>query len=114
MSIEEKVKEQIKEALKESALARTSAITLSELEYAEDLSQALLKQATSVETLYKEVQVCLKKGDQKALKHYSTKIEEKASATAKMQARPASAAFLAFSLMPSKDPMFLMSIILYE
>ena len=110
VTIEEKVKEQIKEALKESALARTSAITLSELEYAEDLSQALLKQATSIEDLYKEVQGCLKKGDHKALKQYSTKIEEKASATQKMQARPAAAA-LAFSLMPFKDSMFLMSII---
>ena len=57
----DKMNEMMEAALKEAGLARTSAITLSGLDYAEDLSKVLLSHVQNVEDLFKDVQLLSKK-----------------------------------------------------
>lgn len=83
----DKVAEAMKEVVKETGLARTTAVTLQGLDYADHLSDAIKKHADGVETLYSQVQVALKSsaGD-KELGRKLKEIEEKAQATKKLQA----------------------------
>ena len=76
--------------LKEAGVARTSSITLSGLEFAEDLSKVLLNHVTSVEKLFKEVQQVLrsKESTEKDFKRWTKKVQEKSDGTKKLQARP--------------------------
>ena len=84
----EKVQEAMSNCLKEVGTARTSAITLQGLEYAENLSVTIKKHAEKIEKLYGEVQQKVKdsstseKDYQKVLK----KIEEASQGTKKLQA----------------------------
>ena len=77
----DKMNELIEASLKEAGLARTSAITLSGLDYAEDLSKVLLTHVQGVEDLFKEVQLLNKKADattnefKKMIKKIETKSE---------------------------------------
>jgi len=88
----DKMNELIEASLKEAGLARTSAITLSGLDYAEDLSKVLLTHVQGVEDLFKEVQLLNKKADAtpKEFKKMIKKIETKSEGTKKLQASPVS------------------------
>ena len=83
----EKVTEAIGNVLKEVGVARTAAITLQGLEYADNLSQAIKSHADGVEAYYSEVQRTLKGSpSEKELAKVLQKIEEKSQATKKLQA----------------------------
>ena len=83
----EKVIEAIGNVLKEVGVARTAAITLQGLEYADNLSQAIKSHADGIETYYSEVQKTLKGSpSDKELAKCLNKIEEKSEATKKLQA----------------------------
>ena len=88
----DKMNEMMEAALKEAGLARTSAITLSGLDYAEDLSKVLLSHVQNVEDLFKDVQLLSKKegATEKEFKKMIKKVEAKAEGTKKLQASPVS------------------------
>lgn len=54
-SYEGRVKERLETLLQDAAKARTSSITLSNLDYAKELSEQLLTHATGLENLYKTI-----------------------------------------------------------
>lgn len=73
--------------LKASALARSNSITLSGLEFADDLAKALLKQAGDMEQTYKKAQRALKeKKSDKELKKFIPDMENQQKAATKLQA----------------------------
>ena len=83
----DKVTEAIGSVLKEVGVARTAAITLQGLEYAENLSQAIKSHADGIEGYYSEVQKILKGSpSEKELTKVLHTIEEKSQATKKLQA----------------------------
>ncbi|CAK9111988.1 Nipped-B-like protein B [Durusdinium trenchii] len=93
-TIQEKLQEGSTEALKLAGQARTDSITLAGLDYADDLSGALLKHANATEEVYKNVQLALKKkSSDKDLKPFVAELESKVQVLKKMKA--AAAAFLA-------------------
>ena len=88
VTTEEKLADALADALKEAGVARTSAITLAGLDYAENLGDAIKKHYNDIECLYTHVQKTMKgKPTEKELNHCLKKIEEKAQATKKLQAR---------------------------
>eukprot|EP00435_Cladocopium_sp_Y103_P011382 s2437_g3.t1 len=94
VTTEDKLKASLRDTLKEAGVARTAAVTLAGLDYAEHLSDAIKKHYQDIETLYSNVQKTLKgKPSEKDLKDILKKVEEKAQATKKFQA--AANAFLA-------------------
>ena len=83
----DKVTEGISNLLKEVGVARTAAITLQGLEYAENLSQAIKSHADGIEAFYSDVQQTLKGStSDKELAKVLHKIEEKSQSTKKLQA----------------------------
>ena len=89
-TVTEQVTEAINEALKLAGQARTSAITLSGLEFAENLSQAMKDHANKIESLYGQVQKAIKeKKSDKELARFIGMIESEDANTKKLQARPA-------------------------
>ena len=89
-SVADKIKALLEDALKESGSARTSAIQLKGLDYAQHLHTAIKDHADKFETLYSEVQGALKGGvDDAKLENYVKQIEAKSEATKKFQAQPA-------------------------
>ena len=90
MSMKERVMDALGDLLKESGTARTSAITLGGLEYADNLSNAIKQHADKVEVLYSKVRGSLKKspGD-KEMNQFLKDIEAHSQSTKKLQARPA-------------------------
>ena len=88
VTMEEKLKAVLADTLKEAGVARTSAITLAGLDYADHLSDAIKKHYEDIETLYSTVQKTLKgKASEKELGQILKKVEDKAQATKKFQAR---------------------------
>ena len=88
VTMEEKLKGVLADTLKEAGVARTAAITLAELDYAEHLSDAIKKHYEDIEALYSSVQKSLKgKASDKELNQILKKVEDKAQATKKFQAR---------------------------
>ena len=86
-SIQEKLQDGSCEALKLAGQARTDSITLAGLDYADDLSQALLKTANETEEFYRKVQSALKKkASDKDLKPYVPLLENKVQLLKKMKA----------------------------
>ena len=87
--MEEKLADALADALKEAGVARTAAITLAGLDYAENLGDAIKKHYSDMESLYTTVQKTMKgKPSEKELNQCLKTIEEKAQATKKLQARP--------------------------
>jgi len=88
-SVSEQVTEAINEALKLAGQARTSAITLSGLEFADNLSTAMKDHCTKIESLYGQVQKAIKekKSDKELAKFIGT-IESENANTKKLQASP--------------------------
>lgn len=83
----DKVKENLEELLKKAGLARTAAIPLQGLEYADNLSSAIKKHADEVEKIYTSGIASLKASvDDKELNKLMKKVEEKTQATQKLQA----------------------------
>ena len=88
-SVAEQVSTAAAEALKEAGSARTAAITLNGLEYAENLGKAIKEHADKVEKLYGDIQKQIKnKASDKELAKLLPKIEKEANNTKKLQARP--------------------------
>ena len=86
-TIQEKLQEGSTEALKLAGQARTDSITLAGLDYADDLSGALLKHANATEEVYKNVQLALKKkSSDKDLKPFVAELESKVQVLKKMKA----------------------------
>ena len=86
-SITERLQEGSVEALKLAGQARIDSITLAGLDYAEDLSAALMKNASETEVFYKKVQGALKKKvSDKELKPYIAIMEGKVQLMKKMKA----------------------------
>lgn len=89
-SVADKLKLALEDLLKESGTARTAAIQLAGLEYADHLHRAIKEHADKVEGLYAEVQTALKRGEKdRVLSDFVSKVEVKSEATKKFQARPA-------------------------
>lgn len=77
----------ISDALKEAGLARTSAITLSGLDFADNLSTAIKDHANKIEALYGSVQKAIKeKVSDKELGKLLVQIEGESANTKKLQA----------------------------
>ena len=86
-TVTEKVTDAISDALKEAGHARTSAITLSGLEFADNLSTAMKDHANKIESLYGSVQKAIKtKVNDKELGKILVQIEGEAANTKKLQA----------------------------
>ena len=88
-SMVDKVREAMSDCLKEVGTARTCAITLQGLEYADNLSETIKKHAEKVEKLYGEVQQKVKPSSSTSDKEYGKilkKIEEMSQGTKKLQA----------------------------
>ena len=73
--------------LKDAGTARTTAITLAGLEYADHLGTAMRDHADKVETMYKDVQKSLKTKNDKEIMKWLPKLETEAANTKKLQAR---------------------------
>ena len=85
----DKVTEAMSNCLKEVGTARTSAITLQGLEYADNLSETIKKHAEKVEKFYGEVQQKAKASSSTSDKEYGKmlkRIEELSQGTKKLQA----------------------------
>ena len=88
LSVEDKLKALLAETLKEAGTARTAAITLAGMDYAEHLSDAIKKHYQEIEVLYSTVQKTLSaKASEKEMNHMLKKVEDKGEATKKLQAR---------------------------
>lgn len=86
-SVVEQVTDAAADALKEAGSARTAAITLDGLEYAENLGKAIKEHAEKVEKLYGDIQKLIKnKASDKKLSKLLPKIEKESGNTKKLQA----------------------------
>ena len=88
-TMQEKVNDAMAACLKDVGTARTCAITLQGLEYADNLSDAIKKHAEKVEKLYTHVQTQLKASPSTSdavLEKSLKKIEELSQGTQKLQA----------------------------
>lgn len=87
-TIQEALKDQIGDALKEAGTARTCALSLDGMEFAQELSNTLLKAAGEVESLYKKVRGALNKNVlDKELKGFIGAMTKKVEAVKKLKAR---------------------------
>lgn len=86
--IKDQLKDRMAELLKMAEVSRTSSLKLSNVEFAKELGQQLLDHAISVEKLYKAIQHMQGQSpNEKSMKLWVSKIDEKAAVGDKMKAR---------------------------
>ncbi|CAK9075900.1 unnamed protein product [Durusdinium trenchii] len=84
---EEKIEARLKDFLKVSGQVRTGAISIKELDFAQDLAKKMLGHASSMEAVYHEVAKLAKvKSPERALKEGEPRMEELEKKSAKLQA----------------------------